>query len=106
MEHYEVERENEIIKLTISKSFKKTKDGKPFELACEFYENGNLSVKEQLKGIEYARTTYFENGNEHIRISNYWKKMKFENGIREVEFIEDIGYIYYNQQGEKIRVVN
>lgn len=113
-----VERENEIIKLTSyypsgnKKSFKKTKDGKPFELACEFYENGNLSVKEQLKDAyyEYARTTYFENGNEHIRISNYDGKKTydrwFENGIREVEFIEDIGYIYYNQQGEKIRVVN
>lgn len=113
-----VERNVDIIRLTSyypsgrKKSFKQTKGGKPFELACEWYENGNLSVKEELKDAyyEYARTTYFENGNEYIKISNYEGKKTydrwFENGIKEVEFIENIGYIYYNQQGEKIRVIN
>lgn len=113
-----VEKDNDIVELLSfypsgnKKSFKKTKNGKPFELACEWYENGNLSVKEELQDgyKNYARTTYFENGNDHIRISRYDGKKTydrwFESGKREVEFIEDIGYIYYNEDGEKIRTVN
>ena len=113
-----IERDKNIICMTSyypsgnKKSFKKTKEGKPFELACEWYENGNLSVKEELKDAyyEYARTTYYENGQEHIRISNYDGKKTydrwFESGIREVEFMENVGYVYYNEQGEKIRTVN
>lgn len=112
-----VEREKDIIKLTSyypsgkKRSLKKTKNGNPFEVAYEFYENGNLSVKENLKDAyyEYARTTYFQNGNEHIRISNYNGKKTyerwFENGIKEVEFIENVGYVYYNQLGNRIKVV-
>ncbi|MDB2493086.1 hypothetical protein N9X15_02900 [Flavobacteriaceae bacterium] len=113
-----VEKDNDIVELLSfypsgnKKSFKKTKNGKPFELACEWYENGNLSVKEELQDgyKNYARTTYFENGNDHIRISRYDGKKTydrwFESGKREVEFIEDVGYIYYNEDGEKIRTVN
>ena len=71
-----------------------------------------MSVKEELQDgyKNYARTTYFENGNDHIRISRYDGKKTydrwFESGKREVEFIEDVGYIYYNEDGEKIRTVN
>lgn len=113
-----IEKYNDIIELTSyypsgnKKSFKKTKKGKPFELACEYYENGNLSVKEELKDgyYEYAITTFFKNGKKHIRISNYNGKKTydrwFENGAREVKFIDQIGYVYYNQKGEKIKVVN
>lgn len=113
-----VEKENDIVELQSfypsgnKTSFKKTKNGKPFELACEWYENGNLSVKEELQDgyKNYVRTTYFKNGNDHIRISTYdYKKTYdrwFESGKKEVEFIEDIGYVYYNENGEKIRTVN
>lgn len=111
-----VKRNTKVITLTSyypsgnKKSFKKTKKGKPFKLACEWYENGNLRVKEELKDgySEYARTTYFENGKEHIRISNYNRKKTydrwFENGVKEVELIENVGYIYYNELGNRIRV--
>lgn len=109
-----VERNKKIISLTSyypsgnKKSFKKTKKGKPFKLACEWYENGNLSVKEELKNgySEYARTTYYENGKEYIRISNYDNKKTyrrwFENGILEVEYDGESDYIYYNEKGQKI----
>ncbi len=111
-----VKRKKKVITLTSyypsgnKKSFKKTKKGKPFKLACEWFENGNLSVKEELKDgySEYARTTYFENGKEYIRISNFNRKKTydrwFENGVKEVELIEDVGYIYYNESGNRIRV--
>lgn len=109
-----VKRKNKVISLTSfypsgnKKSFRKTKKGKPFELACDWFENGNLSVKEELKDgyYEYARTTYFENGNKYIRISNFNNKKTyyrwFENGILEVEYDGETDYIYYNKKGEKI----
>jgi len=111
-----IKRNENVVSLTsyypsgAKKSYKKTKDGSPFELACEWYENGNLSVKEELKKgySEYIRTTYFKNGNEYIKISRLNGKKTydrwFENGNKEVEFDENVGYIYYNEQGEKIRI--
>lgn len=114
----EVERDKDIVKLQSfypsgsKKSYRKVKKGKPFQLACEWFENGHLSVKvEFLDGYKnYIRTAYYEkNGKEHIRISRIDGKKTydgwFENGQREVEYVESIGYIYYNEDGKKIRLV-
>tara|TARA_R110001583_G_scaffold53820_2_gene165539 strand:- start:1068 stop:2177 length:1110 start_codon:yes stop_codon:yes gene_type:complete len=91
------------------KSFKKTKNGRPYEMAFEWFENGNLSVKEELiDGYkDYIRTTFYESGAKHIRISRIGDKKTyarwFESGKIEVEFIENHGYVYYNEEGEVIR---
>ncbi len=112
-----VEKDNDIVQLQSfypsgnKKSLKKTKNGKRFEYACEWFENGHLSVKEELQDVykNYTRTTYYENGNDYIRISRIDAKKTyerwFENGQIEVEYIENIGYIYYDENGEKIRLV-
>jgi antitoxin component YwqK of YwqJK toxin-antitoxin module len=109
-----IKRKKKLITLTSyypsgnKKSFKKTKNEKPFKLSCEWHQNGNLSVKEELKDgyYEYARTTYFENGNKYIRISNYNNTKTyhrwFENGILEVEYDGESDYIYSNEKGVKI----
>ena len=110
-----IQKDKNIISLTSyypsgnKKSFKKNKDGKPFELASEWYENGNLKEKEELKDgdFDYVRTTFYENGNKHISISNLNKKKTynrwFENGKKELEIVEGI-YNYYNELGNKINV--
>ncbi|TDU43487.1 hypothetical protein BXY82_0899 [Gelidibacter sediminis] len=111
-----VERNNNTITLTSyypsgnKKYFKKTKKGKPFKITCEWYENGNLSVKEELKDShnEYIRTTYYENGNKESKISTLKENRSYErwfpNGVKEVEFIEGIGYVHYDEQGIKTRI--
>jgi antitoxin component YwqK of YwqJK toxin-antitoxin module len=92
------------------KSLRKTKKGKPFKLASEWYENGNLSVKEELKDAynEYIRTTYYENGKKEIKISTLKENRSYErwfqNGIKEVEFIDGIGYVHYDEQGNKTKI--
>ena len=111
-----VKRKKNVISLTSfypsgnKKSFRKTKKGEPFKLACEWFENGNLSVKKEFKNgySEYVRTTYFENGKEYIRISKFNQEETydrwFENGVKEVELVKDVGYVYYNELGNRIRV--
>lgn len=111
-----VERNNNTISLSSyypsgnKKSSKITKKGKPFKLACEWYENGNLSTKEELKDAynEYIRTTYYENGKKEIKISTLKENRSYErwfqNGIKEVEFIDGIGYVHYDEQGNKTKI--
>ena len=114
----EVEKDKDVVQLQSfypsgnKKSFKKAKDGKPFELTCEWFENGHLSIKNELLDgySNYIRTTYYEdNGNDYIRISridgNKTYDRWFKNGQREVEYLENIGYVYYNEKGEKVRLV-
>ncbi|MBZ9631911.1 hypothetical protein LB465_14070 [Salegentibacter sp. LM13S] len=92
------------------KSFRRTKYGRPYELALEWFENGNLSVKEELIDgySEYIRTTYYESGEKYIRISRGKGKKEydrwFKNGKKEVEFIDN-GYNYYNESGELVKII-
>lgn len=91
------------------KSFRETKNGRICNDSLDWFDNGNLKTKESFKeGCSgYLRTLYYENGSKYIEISNFDSKKTydrwFENGIKEVEFIEGVGYIYYNEIGVKIR---
>ena len=91
------------------KSFRQTKNNKQFNESLDWFENGNLKIKEIYKEGHsgFSRTTYYENGNKYIEISNFDSNKTynrwFENGNKEVEFIKDIGYVYFNEIGLKIK---
>ncbi|WP_396600923.1 GIY-YIG nuclease family protein [Algibacter sp. R77976] len=109
-----VERNKNIITMTsyypsgIKKSFNKTKDGKLFELACEWYENGNLSVRQIIKDNSSEYASFYKNGQKQTEIITQNEKETytswFENGNKESELIHGTGYIYYDELGNKIRV--
>jgi len=110
-----VERNKNIITITSyypsgnKKHYKNIRNGIPLGLSCDWYENGNLKRKEIINSNDnYNMTKYFENGKMEMK----WRELNgkktyvrwFENGIIKEEFIENVGYIQYNKQGEKIRI--
>lgn len=112
------QQKREIIKLTSfynsgrKKSLRKIKGKRLNGVNLEWFENGHISVKEERLDNykDYIRTTYYEeNGGKHIRVSRIGENKGYErwfvNGETEVNYIENIGYIYYNEKGEKIRLV-
>ena len=91
------------------KSYRQIKSDRMYNDLCDWFENGNLKTKETFKEGHsgFSRTTYHDNGNKYIEISNFDSKRTydrwFENGQKEVELIEDIGYVYYNEIGIKVK---
>jgi hypothetical protein len=91
------------------KSFRQTKNDRIQYDSFDWFENGNLKIKLTFKESHsgFSRTTYYENGNKYIEISNFDSNKTydrwFENGNKEVELIKNIGYIYYNEIGVKIK---
>lgn len=94
----------------IKKSFKRTKNGRPYEKALEWFENGSLSVKEELFNgySEYIRTTYFKGGEKECRIRQGEEKKEYDrwykNGQKEVELIDN-EYRYYDESGKLVQIV-
>ncbi|MBI6118348.1 LEM-3-like GIY-YIG domain-containing protein [Salegentibacter maritimus] len=93
------------------KAFNRTKNGKPFDKALEWFENGNLSIKEELLNgySEYIRTTYYESGEKYIRIRRGNGKKEydrwFKNGQKEVEF-KNNSYFHYDENGKLTKTIS
>lgn len=94
----------------IKKSFKRLRDGRPYEKAFEWFENGNLSVNEELIDgySEYIRTTYYSSGEKDIRIYQSDQKKEYDrwykSGQKEIELIDNT-YIHYDENGKLLKKI-
>lgn len=110
------EKENDIVRFKTyfssgsKKSYRETKDLKDSESeSYDWFENGNIKFHEIRKRNYIEYEMYYENGKIETEITNNYENGKktynrwFENGKKQVEFFENIGYIHYNELGIKIR---
>jgi hypothetical protein len=113
------EKENDIVRFQTyfssgnKKSYRQTKDlNFPESESYDWFQNGNLKYHEiqKRKSIEYEM--YYEDGKVEIEITHNYENGKktyirwFANGKKQVELIEDIGYVDYNEYGIIIKTTS